>query len=175
MAKGPNYVVGYRRKCKGKTNYKKRLDLLKSGRSRVVIRKSNKHTTIQIVDYRDEGDIIIASSHSSELPKFGWSHGGGNIPASYLTGLLCGLRARPKGVKKGILDMGMNPPVKGNRIYSALRGVQEGGIEIPMDEEIAPSDERIEGKHISDYKKDDGIIKEFRQVKERIMKSLSKS
>ena len=175
MAKGPNYVVGYRRKRKGKTNYKKRLDLLKSGRSRVVIRKSNKHTTAQIVDYKDDGDIVIASSHSSELKKFGWSHGGGNIPASYLTGLLCGLRAKSKGVKKAILDVGLGPSVKGNKIYSTLGGVQEGGIEIPMDEEIAPTKERVEGKHISDYKKDDKITKEFKQVKENIMKSLSKS
>ncbi len=174
MAKGPNYVVGYRRKREGKTNYKKRLDLLKSGRSRVVIRKSNRYITIQIVDYGDGGDRIIASSHSSELPKFGWSYGGGNIPASYLTGLLCGLRARPKGVKRGILDMGMVPPFKGNRIYSALRGVQDGGIKIPMGEGVAPSDERIKGKHISDYKKDEGIMEEFEQVKEKIMKSLSK-
>jgi len=175
MAKGPNYVVGYRRKRKGKTNYKKRLNLLKSGKSRVVIRKSNKHATAQIVDYKDGGDVVIASSHSSELEKFGWSHGGGNIPASYLTGLLCGLRAKSKGVKKGILDMGLNPSFKGNRIYSALRGVQEGGIEIPTDETISPSEERVVGKHISDYKKSDKITKEFKQVKEKIMKSLSKS
>lgn len=175
MAKGPNYVVGYRRKRNGKTNYKRRLNLLKSGGSRVVIRKSNKHATAQIVDYKDGGDIVIASSHSSELKKFGWNHGGGNIPASYLTGLLCGLRAESRGVKKAILDTGLNPSVKGSRIYSALRGVQEGGIEIPIDEEIAPSEERIEGKHISDYKKDEGITKEFKQVKEKIMKSLSKS
>ena len=175
MAKGPNYVVGYRRKRKGKTNYKKRLDLLKSGRSRIVIRKSNKHATVQIVDYKNDGDVVIASSHSSELEKFGWSHGSGNIPASHLTGLLCGLRAKTKGVKKAILDMGLNPSVKGSRIYSALGGIQEGGIEIPMDEEIAPTKERVEGKHISDYKKDDRITKEFKQVKEKIMKSLSKS
>jgi len=119
--------------------------------------------------------VVIASSHSSELEKFGWSHGGGNIPASYLTGLLCGLRAKSKGVKKGILDMGLNPSFKGNRIYSALRGVQEGGIEIPTDETISPSEERVVGKHISDYKKSDKITKEFKQVKEKIMKSLSKS
>ena len=175
MAKGPNYVVGYRRKRNGKTNYKERLNLLKSGRSRVVIRKSNRHATAQVVDYKDGGDVVIASSHSSELEKFGWSHGGGNIPASYLTGLLCGLRANSKGVKKAILDMGLSPSVKGNRIYSVLRGVQEGGIKIPVDEKIAPSEERIHGKHISDYRKDDRIAKEFKQAKEKIMKSLSKS
>ena len=175
MAKDSNYVVGYRRKRDGKTNYKKRLSLLKSRRSRIVIRKSNKHATAQIVDYKDDGDVVIASSHSSELKKFGWGHGGGNIPASYLTGLLCGLRAKSKGVKRGILDTGLSPSFKGNRVYSALRGVQEGGIEIPIDEEIAPSEERVKGKHISDYKKDDRIIKEFKQVKEKIMKSLSKS
>jgi len=175
MAKGPNYVVGYRRKRNGRTNYKKRLDLLKSGRSRIVIRKSNKHATAQIVDYKDGGDVVIASSHSSELKKFGWNHGGGNIPASYLTGLLCGLRAKTKGVKKAILDIGLSPSVKGNRVYSALGGIKEGGIEIPIDEEIAPTKERLEGKHISDYKKDNKITKEFTQVKEKIMESLSKS
>jgi len=169
MAKGPNYIVGYRRKREGKTNYKRRLNLLKSGRSRLVVRKSSKHITAQIVDYRDEGDIIIASSHSSELKKIGWTHSSGNVPASYLTGLLCGLRGKSKGVKKAQLDIGLNPSVKGSRIYSTLKGVQDAGIDISADEIIIPPEGRIGGKHIADYRKNDSITKEFKQVKEKIM------
>jgi len=175
MAKGPTYVVGYRRKRKGKTNYKRRLNLLKSKRSRVVIRKSNKHIMAQVVDYKDDGDVVIASSHSSELPKFGWTFSSGNLPASYLTGLLCGLRGKSKGVKKAILDIGMDPSVKGSRIYSALKGARDSGIDIAMSEEIIPPEDRIGGKHIADYRKSEGITKEFDKVREKIMKSFSKS
>ena len=45
-----------------------------------------------------------------------------NIPAAYLTGYLCGLRARKKGIKKAVLDLGLERVVKGSRIFAALAG-----------------------------------------------------
>lgn len=175
MAKGPNYVVGYRRKRKGKTNYKRRLNLLKSGRSRLVVRKSNKHISAQIIDYKEDGDVVISSSHSSALSKFGWGLPTGNLPAAYLTGLLCGLGGKSKGVKKAILDIGLNPSIKGSRIYSVLKGIQDAGIDISVDDEVIPPEERVGGKHIAEHKGDGAITEEFNKVKENIMKSLSKN
>ena len=80
--------VEYRRKRKGKTNYKKRLNLLLSRKSRLVIRKTLTSTIAQIVNYDENGDKTIISANSSELKKLGWKMNTSNIPSAYLTGML---------------------------------------------------------------------------------------
>ena len=45
---GPRYSVKPRRRREGKTDYRKRLKLLRSGKVRVAIRKSLKNTQIQL-------------------------------------------------------------------------------------------------------------------------------
>jgi len=47
-----------------------------------------------------------------------------------------------------ILDIGMQRSTKGSRIYAALKGAVDGGLNVPYSEEILPSDERIRGLHI---------------------------
>ena len=61
MAKGPRYRRPFRRRAEGKTNYHKRLKLLKSKKLRAVIRASNNHITVQIVQSKLGGDKIIIS------------------------------------------------------------------------------------------------------------------
>ena len=152
MARGPSYNVPYRRRIEGKTDYHRRKKLLISGLPRLVARKTNKHIVAQIVEASIEGDRVLASAHSSELrKKFGWLGSLKNLPAAYLTGLLCGYRALKRNVKKAILDIGLQTPSKGARIFAVMKGCIDAGIEIPHGEEILPSDERIEGQHISDY------------------------
>mgnify|MGYP006282708491 CR=1 FL=1 len=144
-------TVQYRRKQEGRTNYKKRLNLLKSGIPRLVVRKSLKHINAQIVKYYPEGDKVIASVNSKALEKFGW-RGKGNIPGSYLTGLLLGKKAKQdKNIKKAILDIGMLSPVKGSKVYAVLKGATDAGIEMPYSEEVVPSDDAIQGKNIEGY------------------------
>ena len=41
MSRTSTYEVKFKRRNEGKTNYKKRLAMLKSGRPRAVIRKTN--------------------------------------------------------------------------------------------------------------------------------------
>lgn len=152
MAKGPSYNVPYRRRREGKTDYHRRKKLLISGLPRLVARKTNKHIIAQIVEASIEGDRVLASAHSSELrKKFGWLGSLKNLPAAYLTGLLCGYRALKRNVKKAILDIGLQTPSKGARVFAVMKGCIDAGIEIPHGEEILPSEERIEGQHISDY------------------------
>lgn len=148
MKKG--YVVKHRRRREKKTNYRKRLALLKSGKVRVVVRKSVKHMRVQFVKYDEKGDKTIVQTFSKELAKYGWNHYCGNVPAAYLTGLLAGLKAKKSGIKEGILDIGLQTSTKGSRIYAALKGVLDAGIHVPHSEEILPSEDRIYGKHISD-------------------------
>ncbi|RLG58710.1 MAG: 50S ribosomal protein L18, partial [Candidatus Hydrothermarchaeota archaeon] len=93
MAKGPRYRVPFRRRREGKTDYRKRLKLLLSGKPRIVVRKTLKHTIVQVIDFDIKGDRVLVSAHSNELKKYGWQANTGNLPASYLTGLLCGKKA----------------------------------------------------------------------------------
>lgn len=148
MAQGPTYRVKFRRRREGKTNYYRRRRLLLSKRPRLVVRKTNTNTIVQIVNASVVGDSTTASAISSELGDHGWTAGTGNIPAAYLTGLLAGLRAKSRGVKEAVLDVGLNPPVKGSRVYAALKGVVDAGLEVPHDPEVFPDDSRLTGEHI---------------------------
>ncbi len=147
MKKG--YVVPHRRRREKRTNYRKRLKLLKSGKIRVVVRKSLKHMRVQFIKYNEKGDETIVQAFSKELVKYGWKHYCGNVPAAYLTGLLAGLKAKKAGITEGILDIGLQHSTKGGRIYAALKGVLDAGIHVPHSSEILPSEDRIFGKHIS--------------------------
>ncbi|MDD5111401.1 MAG: 50S ribosomal protein L18 [Candidatus Altiarchaeota archaeon] len=175
MATGPTYRVGYRRKRDGQTNYKSRLKTLKSGLTRLVIRPSNKHIKAQLVSYEENGDLIVAAATSSELKKHGWAHATGNLPAAYLTGLLCGIRGKQKGVKDAILDFGMNTSVKGSRIYAALKGAVDGGLSISHDPKMLPDDGRLKGSHIASYKeKFKSMEADFSKTKTAIENDLKK-
>ncbi len=53
---GKKRTVPHRRKREAKTNYKKRLALLKSGEYRLVLRKTTNTMIAQIVEYHVDGD-----------------------------------------------------------------------------------------------------------------------
>jgi large subunit ribosomal protein L18 len=148
MAQGPTYRVKFRRRREGKTNYYRRRRLLLSRRPRLVVRKTNTNTIVQLVNASVVGDTTVASAISTELGSHGWTAGTGNVPAAYLTGFLAGLRAKNRGVKEAILDVGLNPPVKGSRIYAALKGVIDAGLDVPHNQDVLPDESRISGEHI---------------------------
>jgi large subunit ribosomal protein L18 len=41
------------------------------------------------------------------------------------------------------LDIGLHVPSKGTRVFAALKGVVDAGVEVPYSEDIVPDDERI--------------------------------
>lgn len=149
-----------------KTDYKKRLALLKSGKPMLVVRKSLENMRVQIVEFNPKGDETLASAFSVELGGLGWKGGKGNLPAAYLTGLLAGMRAKKAGISEAILDLGLQTNTKGSRIYAALKGAVDAGLSVPHSEEILPSEERISGKHIQNK----NIAGEFAATKEKILK-----
>lgn len=152
MAKNSRYCVPFRRRREGKTDYRLRKALVLSGKPRLVVRNSLKNIVVQIIIAKPHGDEVIASAHSRELTKeYGWKAPRGNIPAAYLTGLLCGLKAKSQGVKEAILDLGLHSPSKGSRVFAALKGVLDAGVDVPHSEEKIPDENRIEGKHIVQY------------------------
>ena len=155
MAKGPRYRVPFRRRREGKTDYQVRRALVLSGLPRLVTRGTLKHMIVQIVKARATGDEVVTSAHSGELTKtFGWKGYCGNVPAAYLTGLLCGFRAVASGVKKAILDMGLESPTRSARSFAALKGALDAGVSVTHDKEILPDEKRIQGQHIVDYAKE---------------------
>lgn len=153
MAHGPSYRVAFRRRREGKTDYKARRALILSRLPRIVTRPSLRHMTVQVVEATPTGDKIIASANSRELPTYGWQAPCGNVPSAYLTGLLCGIRAATRNVKKAIADIGLNQPTKGARVFASLRGFIDAGVEVPHDPKKLPDEKRVAGQHIANYAK----------------------
>ncbi|MCX8172456.1 MAG: 50S ribosomal protein L18 [Archaeoglobaceae archaeon] len=151
MAKGPRYKVPNRRRREGYTNYRKRLKLLLSKKTRFVVRITNRRILVQLIDYSPDGDVVLLHVDSEKLREFGWKGDLNNTPAAYLTGLLAGKKALEMGIKEAILDIGLRSPVRGSRVFAALKGAVEAGLNIPHDEEILPDDSRILGEHIAKF------------------------
>ncbi len=152
MATGPSYRVPFRRRREGKTDYRSRRALVLSRLPRLVVRRTLNHIIVQIVKAETTGDQVVASAHSRELAKtYGWQGNCGNVPAAYLTGLLCGFKAMVHGVKKAVLDIGLHSPSKGARVFAALKGAIDAGVTIPRSEDMLPDETRTSGKHIADY------------------------
>lgn len=167
MATGARYRVKFRRVRNGKTDYRARKQLLISRKPRLVIRKSSKNTTVQIIVPSKTGDVTLVSANTNDLKKYGYTGGTGNITSAYLTGLLLGYRAKKSGQKEAILDAGLYHTTKGGRMFAALKGAVDAGMEIPHNPEIFPSQERITGKHIDAYRKTN-ISEQFEAVKQKI-------
>ena len=153
MARGARYRVPFRRRREKRTDYRHRLKLLLSGKPRAVMRFTNKHVIGQMVEYSPEGDITKVSVHSKELAKFGWKGSTSNLCSAYLVGYLLGKRALAKGIAEAVFDLGLLHPIPGSKAFAALKGIVDSGVEVPANEEVFPSMERIRGEHIAAYAK----------------------
>ncbi|XP_031101223.1 60S ribosomal protein L5-like [Ipomoea triloba] len=132
---------------------------------RFVVRFTNKDIIAQIVSASIAGDMILASAYAHELPRYGLEVGLTNYAAAYCTGLLLARRLLQKlemaeeyegnveatgedySVEPGesrmpfraLLDVGLIRTTTGNRVFGALKGALDGGIDIPH------SDKRFAG------------------------------
>lgn len=162
MATGPRYVVKFRRRREGKTDYKKRLALLRSEQPRFVVRLSNKYVICQFIKYETAGDKTLVSVSSKKLVDFGWKHSGKNLVGAYLSGYLAGKLAIKKKVNKAVFDIGLQSS-KNSKVFAALKGAIDAGVEIPHGESRLPAEERLGGAHISEQ-----MQKDFKTVKAKI-------
>lgn len=153
MASKKPKAVLYRRKREKKTNYKKRLLLLKSRQPRLVVRFTNNRIIAQIIEFSPQGDLVQVGVDSSVLKKHGWNYSLKNFPAAYLTGLALGKMAIQKNQKEAILDTGFKIPRKKGKLYAFLKGALDGGMTIRYgeDKSIFPSEDQMAGKQISDF------------------------
>lgn len=144
--------VNKRRRRQGKTDYKARLSLLTGKLPRVVVRKSNRYLTASYVTSEDAQDRVVTRASSKDLLKHGWpkENSGSlkSLPACYLTGILLAKKIKEKVKGKMILDAGLYRNTKNSRIYAALKGLVDGGLEVKHSKECLPDEKRIFGEHL---------------------------
>jgi|UniRef100_A0A0B6Y0E3 large subunit ribosomal protein L5e len=158
---------------------------------RMIVRFTNKDIICQIAYARIEGDVIVCAAYSHELPHYGVKVGLTNYAAAYCTGLLLARRLLKKlsldetyggqvevngeqfnvedvdgapGAFRAYLDVGLARTTTGARVFGALKGAADGGIDIPHSTRRFPGydaenksynaqvhRDHIFGKHVSDY------------------------
>ncbi|CAH8382852.1 unnamed protein product [Eruca vesicaria subsp. sativa] len=132
---------------------------------RFVVRFTNKDIVAQIVSASIAGDIVKASAYAHELPQYGLTVGLTNYAAAYCTGLLLARRVlkmlemddeyegnveatgedfsveptESRRPFRALLDVGLIRTTTGNRVFGALKGALDGGLDIPH------SDKRFAG------------------------------
>lgn len=163
--------VQKRRRREKKTDYLKRLKLLKSGKPRVIFRRTNSYIISQYIESKEAKDKIIMSIDSRKLIDYGWpkEFKGSlkSIPASYLTGYLIGKQIKTKNLETPILDIGMVQALHKTKVYAFIKGLIDSGLEISCKEEAFPEQERIEGKNLkSDFSN------KFNEIKSQIDKKV---
>lgn len=192
------FQVKFRRRREGKTDFfaRKRLVIQEKNKYntpkyRLIVRFTNKDIICQVAYARIEGDHIICSAYSHELPKYGVKVGLTNYSAAYCTGLLLARRLLKQfkldtvyagqeevdgdeyyvedvdgeaGAFRCYLDAGLVRTSTGARVFGALKGAVDGGLDIPHSTKRFPgydgeSNEfnaevhrnHIFGKHVAGY------------------------
>jgi large subunit ribosomal protein L5e len=158
---------------------------------RMIVRITNKDVICQIAYARIEGDHVICAAYAHELPRYGVKVGLTNYPAAYCTGLLLARRMLKKlnmdtlytgctdvtgedfniessedgpGAFRCFLDVGLCRTTTGARVFGALKGALDGGLDIPHSNKRFPGYDKetkdfnaelhhkhIFGIHISEY------------------------
>ena len=159
-----------RRRKEHKTDYKRRIGLLKSEIPRIVFRKSNRYLSAQYIVHEEAQDKIIFSLNSKNLLKYGWPEDmkGSlkSIPAAYLLGLLSGKEIIKKKLEIPILDLGMIRSIEKSKPFAFIQGAVDSGIKLKTKESSLPEKERTHGKSL---KKDFSVT--FNRIKEKIGES----
>ena len=166
MAYGKNQRLRFKRRRNGETDYRRRMKMLRGGFARAVVRVTNTQTICQLVNYEPTGDTVKISIDGRTLvEKYGWPIDASrkSIPASYISGSARAKAAIAAGHKEAVLDIGLAASTPGNRVFAALKGMVDAGLEIPYGESVLPDDDRINGSHI-----DDSIAKAVEAAKKSI-------
>lgn len=158
-----------RRRKSNKTDYGKRLKLLKSEKPRIVFRKTNKYIIAQYITSEETKDKVEIGINSKQLLNYGWpkefKESLKSVPASYLTGLLMGKKILTAKKDDPIIDLGMIRNIHKTKVFAFIKGIIDSGISIRSSEKTFPDEERIKGKHLK---------KDFSEAFERIKSNIEK-
>jgi len=145
--------IAKKRRRERKTDYLKRIKMLKSKKPRIVFRKTNKYLIAQYVISKESKDSIKIGINSKSLLKYGWPKEKigslKSISAAYLTGYLIGKKILKNKLETPIVDFGMIRTLYKTRVFAFLKGLIDSGIEIPCKEEAFPEEERIMKKEVN--------------------------
>jgi len=161
-----DYFARKRLVCQDKNKYN-------TPKYRMIVRFSNKDITCQIAYARLDGDKIVAAAYSHELPRYGVKVGLTNYAAAYCTGLLLARRVLKKfnldgtyqgnstidgkhfmvedvddgpGAFRACLDVGLARTSTGAKVFGALKGAADGGLDIPHSEKRFPGYDKEAGE-----------------------------
>ena len=154
-------AIPFARKLSGRTNYRRRLALLKSQAPRLIVRKTLGSIILQVAQFQPIGDKIHLTVTSKRLKEFGWNHGFKNIPAAYLTGMLAAKVALAAGMTNAVPDIGVQSVTKGGKIFAAIKGAKDAGLQTEVSDEILPAKEAINGTRLK-------LTADFEKVKAAI-------
>ncbi len=158
-----------RRRKENKTDYKKRLNLLKGRAPRVVFRKTNRYFISQYIESEEAKDKVILTINSKGLLKYGWDEKAKgslkSIPASYLTGYLIGKQIISKKLKTPVVDLGMIRTLHKTKVFAFLKGLIDSGLDINCNEECYPEEERIKGSSLKNKIEFEKIKSEIDKIK----------
>lgn len=162
-----------RRQAKTDYHARKRLIIqdknkYKTPKYRFVVRLTNKDIVCQIFSADMTHDVCMLAAYAHELPRYGVKVGLTNYAAAYCTGLLLARRvnnklgldyegqaeadgeeyhveADPEGHApfRALLDVGLRRTTTGARVFGALKGASDGGLDIPHSERRFPGTEII--------------------------------
>jgi len=173
----------------------------KTPKYRFVVRRTHRDIICQIFSADLTHDVCLAVAYAHELPRYGIKLGLTNYAAAYATGLLLARRVnnkfgldyegkpelsgddynveddaegKEKAPFKALLDVGLQRTTTGARVFGALKGACDGGLNIPHNNRRFPGTTKeageyksapdvhrkyIVGGHVADYMKklkDDG-------------------
>jgi len=154
----------------------------KTPKYRFVVRRSHRDVVCQIFSSNLTNDVCLAAAYSHELPRYGIRLGLTNYAAAYATGLLLARRVNQnlkldyEGQKevdgedynveaedgsnapfKANLDVGLARTTTGARVFGALKGACDGGLNIPHNPRRFPGTTK-DGK---EYKTDPDKHKQY--------------
>ena len=141
-----------RRRKEGKTDYSRRITMLKGNMPRLVFRKTNKYLMAQYIISKEAQDRIEFGVSSKKLINYGWSKEAGgslkSIPASYFLGLLIGKIIVENKLKNPILDLGMYQVLPKSKIHAFIKGVVDSGVILKHENKLFPEEDKIKGKYL---------------------------
>jgi len=167
------YVPVYRRRREGVTDYRARKKIITSSVPLLAVRVSTKNVTVQFIKPKAVGDEVVSSAHSRNLKKLGWKGSTKSVPACYLLGLFAGKKAKANGVEKAYLYNGLASFVNGSRVSALVKGVKDAGVDVPMSDEVAPSEDRLTGKSTAEYAK--SLLAEDKEKYSKVFSGLIKT
>jgi large subunit ribosomal protein L18 len=142
-----------KRRKQSKTDYLKRIKLLKSRKPRLVFRKTNKYIIAQYIISKEARDSVKIGINSKILLKYGWPKEKvgslKSLSASYLIGYLMGKRILKDKLEEPIIDFGMIRTIHKTKVFAFLKGLVDSGLNIKYKEETFPKEERIMKKDIN--------------------------